>query len=80
MSNIVLKSCTIVVEDRELPVYLILLDIYDFDVILGMDWLTTYHAGVDCFNKEVVFEHPHKSKFKFTRTHINSLPQLVSSL
>ena len=30
-------------------------DICDFDVILGMDWLATHHATIDCFQKEVKF-------------------------
>lgn len=25
------------------------------DIVLGMDWLTTNHAFVDCFSKEVTF-------------------------
>ena len=32
---------------------MILLDIHDFDVILGMDWLSRHHATVDCYRKEV---------------------------
>ena len=24
---------------------------HDFDVILGMDWLASYHAGAHCFEK-----------------------------
>ena len=37
---------------------LILLDIHDFDVILGMDWLSRHHATVDCYRKEVRFYRP----------------------
>ncbi|KAL6322061.1 hypothetical protein AAG906_003461 [Vitis piasezkii] len=29
--------------------------VVDFDVILGMDWLASYHASVDCFGKRVTF-------------------------
>ena len=29
---------------------------YDFNVILGMDWLSTHCASVDCFTKKVVFQ------------------------
>ena len=25
---------------------------HDFDVILGMDWLASYHAGAHCFEKK----------------------------
>ena len=28
---------------------------YDFDVILGMDWLSTHRASVDCFTKKIIF-------------------------
>ena len=31
------------------------LEMYDFDVILGIDWLFTHRASVDCFTKKVVF-------------------------
>ena len=37
----------------------------DFDVILGMDWLSTHCASVDYFTKKVVFQKPRYSKLKF---------------
>ncbi|XP_022853707.1 uncharacterized protein LOC111375145 [Olea europaea var. sylvestris] len=46
------------VKENELKVNLIPLDIHDFDVILGMDFLTTNRASVDFFQKEVVFRQP----------------------
>ena len=49
--NLVLKSCIICIEGRELLVDLVLLDMHDFDVILGMDWLASYHVSVHCFKK-----------------------------
>ena len=47
--NSMLKACVIQIEDREMLANLILMDMYDYDVILGMVWLATYHASVDCF-------------------------------
>ena len=35
------------VEGRELLVDLVLLDVIDFDVIMGMDWLAKHYAIVD---------------------------------
>uniref|UniRef100_A0A2N9GWU7 RNA-directed DNA polymerase n=1 Tax=Fagus sylvatica TaxID=28930 RepID=A0A2N9GWU7_FAGSY len=52
MSNLVLKSCMFCIEGRELSADLVLLEMHDFDVILGMNWLAAYHASVDCFEKE----------------------------
>ena len=34
---------------------MILLGMYDVDVILSMDWLSTHSALVDCFTKKIVF-------------------------
>ena len=53
--NSMLKSYVIQIEDREMLVDLILMDMYDYDIILGMDGLAAYHASVDYFRKEVVF-------------------------
>lgn len=54
----VCKSCVIVIDGHELVIDLILLDMKDFDVIIGMDWLASYHATVNCYMKEVVFRIP----------------------
>lgn len=35
---------------------LLLLELYDFEVILGMDWLGKYKAHIDCFVKTVTLQ------------------------
>ena len=35
--NSMLKSCVIQIEDKEMLVDLILMDMYDYDIILGID-------------------------------------------
>ena len=37
---------------------LILIDLRGLDVILGMDWLASNYASMDCFRKEVIFRRP----------------------
>ena len=44
---------------------MILLDIHDFDVILGMDWLSRHHAIVDCYRKEVRLCRPGQTEVVF---------------
>ena len=44
-------------DDRELFEDLIVLDMDEYEIILGMDWLSKYHAKIDCRKKIVVF-HP----------------------
>ncbi|KAL4027100.1 hypothetical protein IC575_015560 [Cucumis melo] len=46
------KSCQIELAGHVIEVTLIVLDMLDFDVILGMDWLAANHASIDCSRKE----------------------------
>ena len=45
----------VIIGGQEFIADLILLYIHEFDVIFGMDWLSRYHATVDCYRKEVRF-------------------------
>ncbi|GFS29578.1 hypothetical protein Acr_00g0007280 [Actinidia rufa] len=51
----VYNSCEIRVNDVPMYVDLIPLEMHGFDVILGMDWLSSYRALIDCELKRVVF-------------------------
>ncbi|XP_052174731.1 uncharacterized protein LOC127789782 [Diospyros lotus] len=56
----VYRDCKIMVHDKEFPGNLVVLDIKDFDLILGMDWLSQHYAKVDCRHKVIHFELPHQ--------------------
>lgn len=62
----VYKSCVVKVANRELVVDLLLLGFQSFDVILGMGWLTAYHASLNCFHKIITFNPPNV-KFYFCK-------------
>ncbi|XP_070042730.1 uncharacterized protein [Nicotiana tomentosiformis] len=49
----------------ETKVYLCLLSMVDFDVILGMDWLSSYHAIFDCQAKTVILAMPGLPQLKW---------------
>ncbi|XP_019164273.1 PREDICTED: uncharacterized protein LOC109160430 [Ipomoea nil] len=49
------KNCIFLLGGREMVANLVLLDIHDFDVILGMDWLSKNHAYIDCSKGKVIF-------------------------
>lgn len=51
-------SFVLPIEGRSMYAELYVLDMLDFDVILGMDWSSTHYARIDCRNKEVKFEIP----------------------
>lgn len=39
-----------------LPANLILLDMHDFNISLGIDWLAGHHATMECFTKVITFK------------------------
>ena len=61
----VYMGCRVIIEGQEFRANLVLLDIQDFDVILGMDWLSRHHTTMDCFRKEVKFCRPGEPKITF---------------
>ncbi|KAL0556775.1 hypothetical protein IC582_005291 [Cucumis melo] len=74
------KACQIEISGHVIEVTLIVLDMLDFDVILGMDWLAANHASIDCSRKEVTFNPPSLASFKFKGGGSKSLPQVISAI
>ena len=56
--NKILRVCCVMIGYREMTTDLVLLDLQNFDVILGIDWLASYHASIDCLGKRVMFSIP----------------------
>ena len=52
--NSVYRNCPIVIQAREFLADLITLPFREFDLILGMDWLSKHRAIIDCGQKTVV--------------------------
>ena len=52
--NRIYRNCPIVIQTREFLTDLITLPFGEFDLILGMDWLSKHRAIVDCGQKTVV--------------------------
>ena len=65
LSNYWLRAVPVVISERELSVDLVILDMIDYDVILGMDFLSKYEATIDCKARVVSFKSPREDKFMF---------------
>ena len=52
----IFKGCEVVMEGIVLKANLIPLEMLDFDVILGKDWLSNHKASMNCFTKKIQFE------------------------
>ncbi|KAL0533445.1 hypothetical protein IC582_030285 [Cucumis melo] len=74
------KTCQIEIAGHVIEVTLLVLDMLDFDVILGMDWLAANHTSIDCSRKEVTFNPPSRASFKFKGEGSRSLPQVISAI
>ena len=66
------------IEGVILKANLIPLEMWDIDVILSMDWLSTYRASIDCFTKKIVFQKPGFPELEFEGYH-RVLPTCVIS-
>ena len=61
----VFRGCEVVIEGLMLKANLIPLEMVNFDVILGMDWLSYHRASMNCFTKKIRFEKPGYPKLEF---------------
>ena len=56
------KNYPLTVNDREFSVDLIALPFHEFDLILGMDWLSKHRPIIDCDKKKVLLKCSDMSK------------------
>ena len=49
----------------------------EFDVILGMDWLTAYRVVIDCERRRVTAYTPDDARVTFQGDKHNVLPQIL---
>ena len=55
------RNCIVTVCDCDTLADLIELEMVEFDVIMGMDWLASFYATVDCRTKRVHFHFPNEA-------------------
>ncbi|KAL5543368.1 hypothetical protein UlMin_007152 [Ulmus minor] len=65
LSNYWVRHIPIVFSGRELHADLVLIKMYDYDVILGMDFLGKYNALIECRRRRVIFHPYEEQKFEF---------------
>src|SRR3954469_24626062 len=77
----VCRACLMGMAGCEFTFDLILLDMSNFDVIIGMDWLTAFRAHIDCFNRKVTFQTPEGETLKFLgNKHWTPIPPSMESV
>jgi len=74
----VYQLCVVTIGGLETRVDLLLLSMVEFDVILGMDWLSPCHAILDCQAKTVIFVMPRLTMIEW-RGSLEYVPSRVIS-
>ncbi|XP_074362139.1 uncharacterized protein LOC141702337 [Apium graveolens] len=76
----VYRQCPIAVGDRNCKVNLLPMEMHDFDIILGMDWLSEHRATIDFQVKRVIFGDVDKPEFVYQGSQPKGEVKLISAL
>ena len=77
--NRVYRDCPIRIREYEFPGDLIELSFKEFDVILGMDWLSRHQVMVDCRMKRVTLRTLNEDEVTFIGERSNHLSNVISA-
>ena len=80
VSDRVVRDSRVLIGGQEFPADLVDLDMRDFDVVLGMDWLSRHRATLDCYKKEVKLHKPGKLEVKFRGIRRELSSSMISAL
>ncbi|GJY95261.1 putative reverse transcriptase domain-containing protein [Tanacetum coccineum] len=74
------QNCLLRFDDKIRSANLFPLDMNDFDIILGMDWLTEHQATIDCHTKRVIFGDLDNPEFIYHGSQLGKPIKIISSL
>ena len=77
--NRVYSDSPIRIQEYEFPGDLIELSFKEFDVILGMDWLSRHQVIMDCRMKRVTLRTPNEDEVTFIDERSNNLSNVISA-
>ena len=80
ISERIVPSSRLVIQNKDFPAYLIVLGIHDFDIVLGMDWLSKHRATLDCYKKEVRLVRPEEPGVIFWGIRREIAPSLINAM
>ena len=75
--DLIFRACELEISGILLIVDLRVMDMMKFDVILGMDWLTTHRVVIDCERRRVITYTQDGTRVTFQGDKHDALPQVV---
>ena len=79
ISEGIVPGSRLVIQNKDFRADLIVLGIYDFDIVLGMDWLSKHRATLDCYKKEVRLVRPEEPDVIFQGIIREIAPNLINA-
>lgn len=79
-AELICDSCPIEIGGWKFMADLIVIDMHDFDVILGMDWLHQNKATIDCHEKRIIFRPCGRIEIVFQSNRRNLVRPLIASM
>jgi hypothetical protein len=76
----VVCECLVSICGRVLPANLVILSMFSYNIILGMDWLTKHLVVIDCALKQVMLTPWGEGKVIYVRSRARSLPPTISAV
>ncbi|MCQ8082150.1 hypothetical protein NP492_23805, partial [Salmonella enterica] len=76
----VYKNCPVTVSQKVTSADLVELEMVDFDIILGMDWLHSCYASVDCRTRIVRFQFPDEPILEWKGSSLAPMGRFISYL
>ncbi|GJV53738.1 zinc finger, CCHC-type, retrotransposon gag domain protein [Tanacetum coccineum] len=73
-------NCPLRFDDRIRPANLLPIHMFDFDVILGMDWLASHRATIDCYARTVIFGNVRQPEFVYHGSSPLKSVKLISAM
>ena len=80
ISERIVLSSRLVIQNKDFPADLIVLGIHDFDIVLGMDWLSKHRTTLDCYKKEVRLVRPEEPGEIFRGIRREIAPSLINAM
>ncbi|GJY06360.1 putative reverse transcriptase domain-containing protein [Tanacetum coccineum] len=74
------RDCPLRFDDKIRSTNLFPLEMSDFDIILGMDWLTEHRATIDCYSKRVIFGDLNNPEFIYHGSRLGKPLKIISAL
>ena len=78
--EMIVPGSRLVIQNKDFPTDLIVLGIHDFDIVLGMDWLSKHRATLDCYKKEVRLVCPEELGVIFQGIRREIAPSLINAM